>query len=125
MHSVAAGPYELAGPVTPDPGAAGPTLPTALHDAYGRQLAAMLELVRSGEAFTEPITAERLSLRLVGVLTRLHEAHQVDNQGRCSICLPRPRRWWRLWPRRAACTVHDAFTFHMLPAVTTHPRRPP
>ncbi len=86
------------GPATRDPGTAGPTLPTALHATYAQQLAAMLELVRSGEAFSEPAIAQRLSIRLVGVLTRLHEGHQVDDHGRCSICWPRPRRWWRPGP---------------------------
>lgn len=103
-------------PTTHDPGAdAGPALPTALHDSYGQQLAAMLELVRSGDAFSKPTTAQRLSVRLVGVLMRLHEAHQVDDHGRCSICWPRPGRWWRPWPCRATCTVHAAFAFHMPP----------
>ncbi len=101
------------GPVTRGPGtAAGPTLPTVLHDAYGQQLAAMLELVCSGQAFSEPTTTERLLLPLIGVLTRVHEEHQVDEYGRCSPCRPRPRRWWP-WPRRAACAVHAAFAFHM------------
>lgn len=106
-------PHSWVGPATRDLGTAGLTLPTALHDTYGQQLAAMLELVRSGEAFTDPATAERLSVQLVGVLTRLHEGHPVDDHGRCSICCPRPRRWWRPWPRRAACTVHAAFAFHL------------
>lgn len=107
-------PHIWVGPATRDPGTyAGPTLPTALHETYRQQLADMLELVRSGEAFSEPATAERLSIRLVGVLTRLHDGHQVDDHGRCSICWPRPRRWWRPWPQRAACTVHAAFAFHL------------
>ncbi len=101
------------GPVTHGPGTAGPTLPDARHETYGQELAAMLELVCSGRAFTEPVTAERLSFRLVGILTRLYEGHDVDEHGRCSICRPRPRRWWRPWPGRAACTVDDAFAFHM------------
>lgn len=116
------------GPATRGPGtAAGPTLPTVLHDSYGQQLAAILELLRSGEPFSDPITAERLFMCLVAVLTRLHEEHQVDDHGRCSPCQPRPRRWWRLWPRRwwwpcprrAACTVHAAFASHMPHAVTS------
>jgi len=67
----------------------------------------------AGEAFSEPTTAERLSVPLVGVLTRLHQGHQVDERGRCSICWPRPHRWWRPCPRRALCTVHTAFAFHL------------
>lgn len=109
-------PHSWVGPATRDPGTAGPTLPTALHEAYGRELADMLELVRSGEAFSKPVTAERLSLRLVGVLTRLHEGHQVDDHGRCEICWPRPRKWWRPWPSRAACTVHAAFGAYLTEA---------
>lgn len=60
------------------PGTAGVTLPAALHDTYGQQLAALVELIRSGQAFTEPTTAERLLLPLVGVLTQVHQEHQVD-----------------------------------------------
>jgi hypothetical protein len=71
-------------------------------DAYGRELVAMLELVCSGRAFKERATAEWLSFRLVGGLTRAYEDHEVDQHGRCLIC--RPRMWWP-WPRRAACTV--------------------
>jgi hypothetical protein len=99
------------GPARCGPGTAGPTLPTALHDSFGQQLAAMFELVRSGEAFSEPTRAERLLLPLIGVLTQVHEEHQVDDHGRCSPC--RPRRWWPFWHRRAICTVHAAFAFHM------------
>jgi hypothetical protein len=110
--------WSWVGPATRGPGtAAGPTLPTVLHDSFGQQLAAMLELLRSGEAFSDPITAERLFMCLVAVLTRLHEEHQVDNHGRCSPCRPRPRRWWP-WPRRTVCTVHAAFASHM-PHVAT------
>lgn len=105
--------HSWGGPATRDPGTARPTLPTALHETYGRELAGLLELVCSGEAFSEPATAERLSVRLVGVLTRLHDGHQVDEHGRCSICWSCSRRWWRPWPRRAACTVHAAFAFDL------------
>lgn len=80
----------------------------ALHEAYGRELANMLELIRTGEALSQPATAQRLSIRLVGVLIRLHEGHQVDQRGQCSICWPPPRRCWRPWPRRTSCTVHAA-----------------
>lgn len=111
------------GPTTRDPGtAAGPT-PTARHDMYGRELATMLELVRSGQAFTEQATAERLSVRLIGVLTRLHDEHDVDEHGRCLICRPHPRRWWHLWPRRVTCTVHAAFAYHLPHAATPDPQR--
>jgi hypothetical protein len=98
------------GLATRDPGTAGPTRPTTRDDAYGRELVAMLELVRSGRAFKERATAERLSFRLVGVLTRAYEDHEVDEHGRCLIC--RPRMWWP-WPRRAAGTVRAAFAYHM------------
>jgi len=73
----------------------------------------MLELVCTGKAFCEPATAQRLSIRLVGVLTCLHQGHQVDDQGRCSICWPRPRRWWRPWPQRALRTVYTAFGVYL------------
>lgn len=113
------------GPATRGPGTVGPTLPTVLHDSFGQQLAATLELLRSGEAFSDPITVERLFMCLVGVLTRLHEEHQVDDRGRCpGICRPRPRKWWP-WPRRAVCTVHAAFASHMPHAVICAPRVTP
>lgn len=110
-------PTSWVGPATRDPGTtAGLTLPAARHETYGRELAHMLELICSGEAFDEPITAERLLVRLVSVLTQLHEGHQVDDHGRCSICRPRSHRWWRPWPRRAACTVHAAFASYLAQA---------
>jgi hypothetical protein len=112
------------GPATRDPGTARPTRPTTLHNTYGQQLAALVELIRSGQAFTEPTTAERLLLPLVGVLTQVHQEHQVDNYGRCSICRATPRAW-RPWPRRTACTVHAALAYHMSHAATTDPRRTP
>ncbi len=56
---------------------------------------------------------ERQVVRVVGVLVRLHQSHQVDEQGRCSICWPVPRTWWRPWPRRSACTVHTALSFYL------------
>ncbi len=85
-----------------------PSHPTTTHDSYGRELADMVDLIRSGRAFTEPATAERLSFRLVAVLDQVYGQHAPDEHGQCLICRPSPR-WWRPWSRRAACTVHAAF----------------
>lgn len=81
----------------------------------------MLELISSGRAFTERTTTERLSFRLVGVLTQVYEKHDPGEHGRCLIC--RPRRWWQPWPRRATCTVHAAFAYHVPKADTPNLRR--
>lgn len=80
----------------------------ALHEEYERELVGFVELVRSGAAFSEQATAERLSIRLVGVLMSLLRRHRVDQRGRCSICRRSSGKWWRLWPKRTTCTVHAA-----------------
>ncbi|MGQ0715734.1 MAG: hypothetical protein ACT4NP_00230 [Pseudonocardiales bacterium] len=85
-----------------------PSHPATTPDAYGRELADMVDLIRSGRAFAEPTLAERLSFRLVAVLDQVYEQHAPDEHGQCLICRPSVR-WWRPWSRRAACTVHAAF----------------
>jgi hypothetical protein len=102
-------PQSWVGPTTRFPGTdAGPTLPTTARNGYGRELADMVDLIRSGRAFAEPATAERLSFRLVAVLDQVYGQHAPDEHGQCLICRPSPR-WWRPWQRRATCTVHAAF----------------
>lgn len=99
-----------------------PSHPATTPDVYGRELASMVDLIRSGRAFAEPATAERLSFRLVAVLDQVYEKHNPDEHGQCLICRPSPR-WWRLWPRRAACTVHGAFAHHIPAPDSPHSRR--
>jgi hypothetical protein len=103
--------------------------PHILQDEYERELAAFVESVRSGEAFSDQATAERLSIRLVGALLRLQQCHRVDHRGRCPICRATPR-WWRPWPKRVPCTVHAALSFSLrqparfvLPAITGNTAR--
>jgi hypothetical protein len=88
--------------------AAEPSHLATAPDVYGRELADMVDLIRSGRAFAEPATAERLSFRLDAVLDQVYEQHAPDEYGQCLICRPSVR-WWRPWSRRAACTVHAAF----------------
>lgn len=39
-----------------------PTPPTVLHEAYGRQLAELVERMRTGRMFSDPATTERLTV---------------------------------------------------------------
>jgi hypothetical protein len=80
-----------------------------LYEAYGRELSALLDQLLTGEVMPDR-TAERL-VRSVGALLRLHDRHWIDRHGRCAICWPIPRKWWRPWPKRSLCTVHTALTF--------------
>jgi hypothetical protein len=84
--------------------------PRILQEEYERELADIVESVRSGAAFSDQVTAERLLIRLVGAWLRLQQLHRVDRHGRCLICRAIPR-WWRPWPKRVFCTVHAALGF--------------
>lgn len=101
--------------------------PCILQGEYERELADFVESVRSGEAFSDQATAERLSIRLVGALLWLQQRHKVDEHGRCSICRAAPCWWWP-WPKRVPCTVHAALGFALrqparlvLSAITGNP----
>jgi hypothetical protein len=101
--------------------------PRTLQEEYEQELAAFVESVRSGTAFDDQATAERLSIRLVGALLPLQQHHRVDHRGRCPICRATPRWWWP-WPKRVPCTVHAALGFALrqparfvLPAITDKP----
>lgn len=87
--------------------------PTTLYEAYGRELAEFVEMVRTGNAFSDQATAERLAIRLVGALTHLHARHRVDKLGRCSTCWRASRTWWQPWPKRITCTVYRALGFSL------------
>lgn len=84
--------------------------PRRLQEEYERELAAFVESVRCGEAFSDQATAERWSIRLVGALLRLQQCHRVDRHGRCPTCRATPRWWWP-WPKRVPCTVYAALGF--------------
>ncbi|MGH3874923.1 MAG: hypothetical protein ACRDSR_26045 [Pseudonocardiaceae bacterium] len=86
--------------------------PRRLQEEYERELAAFVESVRCGEAFSDQATAERWSIRLVGALLWLQQCHRVDRHGRCPICRANLRWWWP-WPKRVPCTVHSALSFHL------------
>ncbi len=107
------------GPATCGPGTAGPTLPTVLHDTYGRVLAGLLDAVLAGDLATDWVSVERQVVSALAASVQLYGQHQVDEQGRCLIC--REARW--PWPRRAACTVHAAFASHMPHVATADLRR--
>ncbi len=86
--------------------------PRILHEAYGRELAELLERVLAGDLVADRTAAEGL-VRSLGVLVRLQERHRVDTHGRCSTCQSVPRAGWRLWPKRVPCTVHSALSFYL------------
>lgn len=86
-----------------------------LYRAYGRDLSELLDRLLTGEAVSDRATVERL-VWFVGALLRLHEWHWLDRHGRCAICWPIPRTWWRPWPKRSTCTVHAALSL-LSPAV--------
>jgi hypothetical protein len=101
--------------------------PRRLQEEYERELADFVESVRSGEAFSDQTTAERLSIRLIGALLWLQQCHRVDRHGRCPICRAIPGWWWP-WPKRVPCTVHAALGFALrqpakfvLSAITSNP----
>lgn len=86
--------------------------PVTLHEAYGRELAELLELVLAGDLVADRAVAERL-VRSLGALVRLQQCHGVDEHGRCSTtCRSVPRMWWP-WPKRITCTVHSALSFYL------------
>jgi hypothetical protein len=85
--------------------------PTDSYQAYGRELAELLELMLAGDLVTDRATAERL-VRWLGALVRLQQLHCVDRHGRCLICRAIPRWWWP-WPKHVSCTVHSALSFYL------------
>jgi hypothetical protein len=109
------------GPTTRPGGAAGPTRPT-VHEAYGRELSRLLERVLTGDLATDWADVERAVVSALTALEQLYAEHRVDERGCCLICWE-TTRWWRPWPRRAACTVHAAFAYHMPHAATADLRR--
>lgn len=85
---------------------------TTLYEAYGRVLTQLRDELLTGEVVSQRATVERL-IRVVGALLLLHDRHRLDRHGRCAICWPIPRTWWRPWPKRSICTVHAALTFFL------------
>lgn len=85
----------------------------ALHEVYGKELNDLLKLLLAGKAFTNCADLERRLVQSVATLVSLHDLHRLDQRGRCLVCRPVPRHWWRLWPTRSTCTVHIMLCFHM------------
>jgi hypothetical protein len=83
-----------------------------LYETYGQELSQLLDLLLTGEVVADRAAAERL-VRVVGALLRVHDRHRIDARGRCAICWPIPRTWWRPWPKRSICTVHTALSFFL------------
>lgn len=83
------------------------------HEAYGKELTELLGLLLASKAVTDWAAVERRLVRSVAALVRLHDLHRLDEQGRCTVCWPVPRTWWRPWPKRSICTVHTALGFHL------------
>lgn len=100
------------------------------HEAYGQELSELLDALLASKAVTDWAAVERRLVQSVAALIRLHDLHRLDECGRCSICWPVPRRWWRPWPKRSMCTVHTALSFHLrqlkrfVPAALTDEPRP-
>lgn len=92
--------------------------PKAVYQAHRRELAELLNAVLAGDLVNDQVTVdervavERQVVRAVGALVRLQQRHEVDAQGRCSICRTSPRGW-RRWPKRTTCTVHSALGFFL------------
>jgi hypothetical protein len=75
-------------------------------------------MVRSGAAFDDQATAERMAVALVGAVTELRAQHPKNDRGRCSVCCA-PPRGWRRWPKPIACTVDEALNAFVNPAWET------
>jgi hypothetical protein len=87
-----------------------PSVHETLYQAHGRELSELLDLLLAGEVVSDRATAERL-VKVVGAVQRVHDRHRIDTRGRCVVCWPVPRTWWRPWPKRSLCTVHAALSF--------------
>ena len=83
-----------------------------LHRFFGEELSELLDTVLIGDVVTDRATAERL-VRSIGALVHLYKRHTIDARGRCALCWPMPRHWWRPWPRRSTCSVHAALIFYL------------
>jgi hypothetical protein len=84
----------------------------ATYQAYGRELAELLNTVLAGDLVSDWAAVERQVVRSLGALVRLQQLHRVDERGRCSICRTIPRGW-RRWPKRTTCTVDNALSFYL------------
>jgi len=80
------------------------------YRVFHGELSNLLDLVLAGDIVADQITAERL-VRAMGTLVHLQEQHCIDKRGRCAVCWTVPCRWWRPWPKRSTCTVHEVFNF--------------
>lgn len=89
--------------------------PSFARDALGRSLGSLLRMVRSGAAFEDQATAERMAIALVSAMSELRSQHPKDNRGRCLVCCA-PPRGWRRWPKPTICTVDEALSAFISPA---------
>ncbi|MGH7867172.1 MAG: hypothetical protein ACREP9_05955 [Candidatus Dormibacteraceae bacterium] len=87
----------------------------ALREAYGKELNDLLKLLLAGKAVTNWADLERRLVQSVATLVSLHDVHRLDHRGRCLVCRPIPRQWWRPWQKRSTCTVDTTLCFHMRP----------
>lgn len=85
----------------------------ALREVYGKELHDLLKLLLAGKAVTNWADLERRLIQSVATLVSLHDLHRLDERGRCLVCRPVPRHWWRPWPKRSTCTVDTTLRFHM------------
>ncbi len=83
-----------------------------MYRFFDDELSGLLDMVLSGDVVSDRAAAERL-VRSVGALVHLHKRHPIDARGRCTLCWPVPRRWWRPWPSRSTCSVHAALSFYL------------
>jgi hypothetical protein len=84
----------------------------ALREAYGKELNNLLKLLLAGKAVTNWADLERRLVQSVATLVSLHDVHRLDQRGRCLVCRPIPRQWWRPWLKRSTCTVDTTLCFH-------------
>lgn len=105
----------IAGPARPvsvrgHGGGAEPSHPVVLRESCRRRLAGLLDRVRAADV--PQVVAERCLL-LAGAFDALHEAHQVDELGRCSVCWSASARWWWPWPSRSECSIDATLSLYL------------
>lgn len=88
------------------------SVPATLYEAYGRVLSELRDELLTGEVVSDRATVERL-VRVVGALLLLLDRHRLDQHGRCAVCWPIPRTWWRPWPKRSICTIYATLSFFL------------
>jgi hypothetical protein len=85
----------------------------ALREVHGKELNDLLKLLLAGKAATNWADLERRLVQSVATLVSLHDVHRLDQRGRCLVCRPVPRQWWRPWLKRSTRTVDTMLCFHL------------